>query len=294
MDAGLPPGVLTILTGDAGPISERLIASPVVRKVSLTGSVRVGKHILSLCAAGIKKVTMELGGHAPVIVHADADPVATAERVAAAKFRNGGQVCISPSRFYVHVKIKREFEAAFKSYAEKLVVGDGLSEGVTMGPLIRPSAVEQSLGLVEDAVKHGAKLLTGGRRPSQFNKGNFLEPTVLTDVPDEARIMQEEPFAPVAPIAGFSRLDDVIRRANSVPFGLASYVFTHDDALAALTAEGIDAGMVGVNETMLATAEAPFGGIKESGFGREGGSLGIMDYLEPKYIRHRLVVRGAL
>ena len=163
-----------------------------------------------------------------------------------------------------------------------------------MGPLIRPSAVDQSLGLVEDAVKHGAKLLTGGRRPSQFNKGNFLEPTVLTDVPDEARIMQEEPFAPVAPIAGFSRLDDVIRRANSVPFGLASYVFTHDDALAALTAEGIDAGMVGVNETMLATAEAPFGGIKESGFGREGGSLGIMDYLEPKYIRRRLEMRGAL
>ncbi|MCZ8545804.1 NAD-dependent succinate-semialdehyde dehydrogenase [Mesorhizobium qingshengii] len=294
MDAGLPSGVLTILTGDPGPISERLIASPVVRKVSLTGSVRVGKHILSLCAAGMKKVTMELGGHAPVIVHADADPVATAERVAAAKFRNGGQVCISPSRFYVHVKIKREFEAAFKSFAEKLVIGDGLSEGVTMGPLIRPNAVEQSLGLVEDAVKHGAKLLTGGRRPSQFNKGNFLEPTVLTDVPDEARIMQEEPFAPVAPIAGFSRLEDVICRANSVPFGLASYVFTHDDALAALTAEGIDAGMVGVNETMLATAEAPFGGIKESGFGREGGSLGIMDYLEPKYIRHRLAVRGAV
>ena len=294
IDAGLPPGVLTVLTGDAAQISERLIASPVVRKVSLTGSVRVGKHILSLCAAGVKKVTMELGGHAPVIVHADADPVATAERVAAAKFRNCGQVCISPTRFYVHEKIKPQFEAAFKSFAERLVVGDGLAEGVTMGPLIRPSAIEQSLGLVEDAVKRGARLLTGGRRPSQFNKGNFLEPTVLTDVSDEALIMHEEPFAPVAPIAGFSRLDDVIRRANSVPFGLASYVFTHDDALAALTAEGIEAGMVGVNETMLATAEAPFGGIKESGFGREGGSLGIMDYLEPKYIRHRLAPRGVI
>lgn len=292
LDAGLPPGVLTILTGDPAAISARLIASPVVRKVSLTGSVRVGKHILSLCAAGVKRVTMELGGHAPVIVHADADPVATAERVAAAKFRNCGQVCISPSRFYVHEKIKPEFEAAFKAFAERLVPGDGLEDGVTLGPLIRPDAVDRSLALVDDAIGRGARLLTGGRRPSKFNKGNFLEPTVLTDVPDEARIMQEEPFAPVAPIAGFAQLDDVIRRANSVPFGLASYVFTHDDALAALTAEGIEAGMVGINETMLATAEAPFGGVKESGFGREGGSLGIMDYLEPKYIRHRLAVKG--
>lgn len=294
MDAGLPSGVLTILTGDAELLSSSLIASPIVRKVSLTGSVRVGKQILARCAEGVKKVTMELGGHAPVIVHRDVDPVEVANRVATAKFRNCGQVCISPSRFYVHESIRPEFEQAFARFAESLVIGNGLEPGVTMGPLIREKAVGDSLGLVEDAVRRGARLLTGGRRPPQFNTGNFLAPTVLADVPDDARIMNEEPFAPVAPIAGFTDLDDVLARANAVPFGLASYVFTHDAALADLTAEGLEAGMVGVNEMLLATAEAPFGGIKESGFGREGGSLGIRDYLEPKYIRRRLTMRSEL
>lgn len=294
LDAGLPSGALSILTGDAAPISERLIASPIVRKVSLTGSVRIGKRILSLCADGVKKVTMELGGHAPVIVHRDVDPVAAATKLATTKFRNCGQVCISPSRFYVHETIKAEFEQAFASVARSIVVGDGLKDGVTMGPLIRDSAVTQTLALVEDAIARGAKLLAGGQRPAAFNTGNFIEPTVLTDVPDDARIMNEEPFAPAAPIAGFTGLDEVLARANAVPFGLAAYVFTHDAALADLTAEGLEAGMVGVNETLLATAEAPFGGIKESGFGREGGALGIKDYLEPKYVRRKLITRSAL
>jgi succinate-semialdehyde dehydrogenase/glutarate-semialdehyde dehydrogenase len=293
-DAGLAMGALAILTGDAAQLSETLIASSVVRKVSLTGSVPVGKRILSLCAAGVKKVTMELGGHAPVIVHADSDPVAVAHKVAAAKFRNCGQVCISPSRFYVHESIKPAFETAFARYAEAVVVGDGLTEGVTMGPMIRDAAVSAALRLVEDAVDHGASVLAGGKRPANLNKGNFIEPTVLTDVPDGARIMRDEPFAPVAPIAGFTDLDDVLDRANAVPYGLAAYVFTHDSALADMTAERLEVGMVGVNDTLLATAEAPFGGIKESGFGREGGSLGIKDYLEPKYIRRKLVARSAL
>ena len=293
-DAGLPSGALSVLTGDAARLSETMIASPIVRKVSLTGSVAVGKRILELCARGVKKVTMELGGHAPVIVHADADPVAVAEKVAAAKFRNCGQVCISPSRFYVHDSIRSEFEEAFAGYARRIVVGDGLDESVTMGPMIRERAVTAALDLIGDAMDQGARLVVGGSRPAQFNAGNFLQPTVLADVPDEARIMREEPFAPVAPIAGFTSFADVISRANATPFGLAAYVFTHDAALGDMTAEALEAGMVGINETLLATAEAPFGGIKESGYGREGGSLGIKDYLEPKYIRRKLVPRGAL
>jgi len=163
-----------------------------------------------------------------------------------------------------------------------------------MGPMIRDRAVSKALLFIEDAVNHGARVLAGGKRPANLNKGNFIEPTVLTDVPDAARIMREEPFAPVAPIAAFSELDDALKRANAVPYGLAAYVFTHDSALADLTAEGLEAGMVGVNDALLATAEAPFGGIKESGFGREGGSLGIKDYLEPKYVRRKLVTRSAL
>ena len=291
IDAGLPPGALNILTGDAAAISETAIASPVIRKVSLTGSVPVGKKILALCANGVKRVTMELGGHAPVIVHADADPVAAAQKVAAAKFRNSGQVCISPSRFYVHESLKPEFEDAFVAFARTLVLGNGLRDGVTMGPLIRERTLRSALDLVEDATAKAARLLIGGQRPPAFNVGHFLEPTVLTDVPDDARIMRDEPFAPVAPIAGVTSLRDVLNRANATSFGLAAYVFTDDAALATATAEGLEAGMVGINETLLATAEAPFGGIKESGFGREGGALGLRDYLEPKYIRHRMILR---
>ncbi len=290
-DAGLPDGVLGILTGDSRTLAPALIQAPIVRKVSLTGSVPVGKDVMRQCADGMKKVTMELGGHAPVVIHKDADPVATAQKLAATKFRNCGQVCISPSRFYVHSSIAQEFSDAFVAYAKTLVVGDGLADGVTTGPLIRQNAVDHALRLTEDAVAKGAALKTGGKQPQALAGGSFLEPTVLTDVPDDAAIMIEEPFAPVAPIAVFDDLEDVIARANSTPFGLAAYVFSHDSALAIKTAERLDAGMVGINETLLATAEAPFGGIKESGFGREGGSLGIMDYLQPKYMRHRLVER---
>lgn len=288
-DAGLPPGCLSILTGPAVPMVGRLIASPTIRKVSLTGSVPVGREILRSAAEGIKKVTMELGGHAPVIIHADVDPVAAAEKLAATKFRNCGQVCISPSRFYVHRSLAEPFEQAFAAYAGKLVVGDGLQPGVTTGPLIRARSLAFAEGLVSDAVDRGARLLAGGRRPAHLNHGHFLEPTVLADVPDEARIMQEEPFAPIAPIAPFDTFDEVIASANATEFGLAAYVFTRDSRLAATTAEALEAGMVGINETLLATAEAPFGGTRQSGFGREGGSLGILDYLNPKYIRHRLV-----
>ena len=292
IDAGLPAGTLSLLTGRAVPMVGKLIASPVIRKVSLTGSVPVGKEILRQAAMGIKKVTMELGGHAPVVVHADFDPIAAADKLAATKFRNCGQVCISPTRFYVHSSIKPAFEARFAEVANALVVGDGLDDGVTTGPLIRRRGLDAALELIEDAKAEGARVLAGGNRPNHLNTGHFLEPTVLTDVPDSARIMREEPFAPVAPIAAFDDFDDVIARANSTEFGLAAYVFTRDSALAVQTAEAIEAGMVGINETLLATAEAPFGGVKASGFGREGGSLGIQDYLVAKYMRHKLV-RGS-
>ncbi len=291
--AGLPAGALSILTGPSSPMVARLMRSPVIRKVSLTGSVNVGKEILRLAAEDIKKVTMELGGHAPVIVHHDADPVAAATKLATTKFRNCGQVCISPSRFYVHANIVSEFEETFASVARSLVLGDGFDPKVTTGPMIRPRAVDAAIDLIDDARAKGARLLTGGGRPPQFNHGNFLEPTVLAGVPDSARIMQDEPFAPVAPIAAWSDFEDVIARANSTEFGLAAYVFTDDAALAATTADRLEAGMIGINETLLATAEAPFGGIKHSGFGREGGSLGILDYLTPKYVRHRLNQRQA-
>ena len=291
VDAGAPPGAITIITGPAAPLAAELIAAPLIRKVSLTGSVAVGKSVLKQCADGIKRASMELGGHAPVIVHRDADPVASARAAAMAKFRNSGQVCISPTRFYVHESLKRPFEEAFVDFTRTIVVGDGLKDGVTMGPMIRAKAVEGALALIEDAVAKGGRLLHGGRRPAHLNKGHFLEPTVIADVPDDARIMVEEPFAPVAPLTTFADEDEVIERAKALPFGLASYVFSNDADRAERTAERIEAGMVGINEMLLAAAEIPFGGIKESGYGREGGALGIKDYLEAKFIRHKLIRR---
>lgn len=289
MDAGLPAGVLCILTGPPVPLVAQLIAAPEVRKVSLTGSVPVGKAVLAECAKGIKRASMELGGHAPVIVHRDADAVASARAAATAKFRNSGQVCISPSRFYVHEHLYETFIATFADVARSLIVGNGLDERVNLGPMIRSRAVQSALDLIADARARGARLVTGGRCPAHLNKGNYLEPTVLADVPDGALIMQEEPFAPVAPIASFTDDDEVIARANALPFGLAAYVFSNDAGRAQRTAERLEAGMVGINEMLLAAAEAPFGGVKESGFGREGGALGIMDYLDPKYVRHKLL-----
>jgi len=292
VDAGTPPGVITVITGPASKLAHELIASPVIRKVSLTGSVAVGKKVLAQCAEGIKRASMELGGHAPVIVHRDADPTASAKAAAMAKFRNAGQVCISPTRFYVHESLKQPFEDAFVAFTKSIVVGDGLQEGVTMGPMIRASAVEAALDLVQDAVSKGGRLLHGGRRPAHLNKGHYIEPTVIADVPDDARIMVEEPFAPIAPLTTFEDEDEVIERANALPFGLASYVFSNDAERAERTAERLESGMVGINEMLLAAAEAPFGGIKESGYGREGGSLGVKDYLEPKYVRTKLVKTG--
>lgn len=287
-DAGVTPGAVNMVTGASELIAAHLIGSPVVRKVSFTGSVPVGKQLLRLCADGVKKVSMELGGHAPVLVFEDADPVASARAAAAAKFRNCGQVCISPSRFYVHESIQEPFGEAFAEVAKGLTIGHGLDEGVNFGPLANSRGLEHATALVDDAKARGARLLAGGGRPPGFNRGYYFEPTVLAEVPDDARIMVEEPFVPIAPISGFREFDEAIAKANGVPFGLAGYVFTNSLKTATLASEAIEAGMVGVNEMLLAAAEAPFGGVKESGIGREGGALGIKDYLEPRYVKLRL------
>jgi succinate-semialdehyde dehydrogenase / glutarate-semialdehyde dehydrogenase len=286
--AGLPKGVLNVVTGNPADISAHLIASPIIRKVSLTGSVPVGKALLKLCADGMKRVSMELGGHAPVLVFDDVDPVEIGTLCARTKFRNAGQVCISPSRFYVHESIKAPFEKAMANVAKSLRLGNGLDADTEFGPMANARGRERAVGMVSDAVAKGASLQAGGSIPTSFpNDGFFFEPTVLGDVPEHAEIMTAEPFAPVAPVATFKTFDEVIERANSVPFGLAAYVFTNSLGTATRASEALEAGMVGVNDMLLASAEIPFGGVKESGMGREGGQLGMRDYLEPKYIKVR-------
>ncbi len=287
-DAGIPAGVVNYVTGNSGLIAKHLISSPIVRKVSVTGSVPVGKQILHLAADGVKKVSMELGGHGPVIVFADADPEKAAEVCANTKFRNCGQVCISPTRFYVHEKNYDAFAGKFAEVANSIKVGHGLEDGTQMGPMANKRGLETIKAMVEDAVGKGAEILAGGKAPKEFNRGHFFEPTVLGRVPDDALVMREEPFGPIAPLTSFTDYDEVMSRANSLPFGLAGYLFTHDLGTATRASEDLEVGMVGVNEMLLATAEAPFGGVKESGMGREGGSLGIQDYLEPKYVKMRL------
>ncbi len=289
MDAGLPIDVVNLVTGDSRKISKYLVDSPIVKKVTLTGSTSVGREILQLAANSIKKVSMELGGHAPVIVFEDADIEAAAEMCARFKFRNCGQVCASPSRFYVHASNYQRFCDVFAAYAKGLVVGNGLNPQVEMGPMINVRGLQHVQNLIADAVDKGAKLLAGGSAPVGLGKGNFISPTVLSDVPDSAKVMIDEPFGPIAPISSFVDFDEVIERANSTPYGLASYLFTRSLKTAALASERIEAGMVGINELAIASAEMPFGGVKQSGIGREGGAFGIQDYLESKFIKTRLV-----
>jgi succinate-semialdehyde dehydrogenase/glutarate-semialdehyde dehydrogenase len=291
VDAGLPAGVVNMVTGDSAFISEYLVQSPLVAKISLTGSTGVGKRLLRLAAEGVKRVSMELGGHAPVLVFEDADVEHAAEQCARFKFRNCGQVCASPSRFYVHESLYDTFTTRFAEVARSLKVGNGLDPETAVGPMANHRGLANAKRLLADALGRGSRLLAGGGRPDGLHgdKGYFLAPTVLADVPDDAAIMHEEPFAPVAPIASFASFDEAIRKANSTPYGLASYLFSRSLKTATLASEAIEAGMVGVNELAIASAEMPFGGVKESGMGREGGSLGLRDYLEPKFIRTRLI-----
>lgn len=290
-DAGLPPGVVNLVTGDSTFISEYLVRSPIVNKVTLTGSTGVGKRMLQLAAENVKRVTMELGGHAPVLVFEDTDVAYAAEQCARFKYRNCGQVCASPSRFYVHESLYAAFCDRFAAVANSLKVGNGLDAATEVGPMANRRGLDHAQRLIADALEHGARVIAGGGRPAGMagDKGYFLAPTALADVAEDARIMHDEPFAPVAPIAPFASFDEAIRLANSTPYGLSAYLFSNSLRTATLASEAIHAGMVGVNELAIASAEMPFGGVKESGMGREGGALGIRDYLEPKFIKTRLL-----
>jgi succinate-semialdehyde dehydrogenase/glutarate-semialdehyde dehydrogenase len=286
---GVPDGVVQLLLGRAEDISPAIMAADEVRKISLTGSTRVGQMLMAEAAKTMKRCSMELGGHSPVVVCADADVEAAATQCAAFKFRNAGQVCIAPNRFYVEESVADRFLAKMKAEAEALVLGDSRDEGTTMGPLTLASGRDKVEQLIADARDRGARLVTGGRRPEGRNAGFFLEPTVIADVPDEAAIMSEEPFGPVAPVAVFRDLEDAIARANATPYGLAAYGFTGSHAKAEALSRGLHAGMVGVNTFMVAHAEAPFGGVDHSGMGREGGREAIRDYQNTK-LTHMMAV----
>lgn len=281
-DAGLPNGVLNIVFGVPAEISDYLIKSPIVRKVSFTGSVPVGRQLGALAAAQVKRATMELGGHAPFIVADDADVDAVIRIGVPLKFRNAGQVCASPTRFLVADKVYDTFREKFVAGARALKVADGASDGVQVGPLANGRRVDAIEGFVKDAVSHGAKLDCGGERIG--NAGFFFAPTVLSDVPDSARIMRDEPFGPVAALVRVSGVDEAIAKANALPYGLAAFAFTKSAATAARFADEIESGMVSINHFGLAAAETPFGGIKDSGYGSEGGSEGLDAYQTIKFV----------
>jgi succinate-semialdehyde dehydrogenase/glutarate-semialdehyde dehydrogenase len=281
-DAGLPAGVLNLVFGVPAEVSEHLIPSQIVKKISFTGSIPVGKHLAALAGKSMKRATMELGGHSPVVVFADADAEKAADTIAAFKYRNAGQVCISPTRFYVQEQSYSKFVARFTEYAKNIKLGDGLDKTTTMGPLANPRRLDAMESFVNDAKDRGGKIVTGGSRHG--NQGFFFQPTVITDVPDDSKIMTQEPFGPVAPIVPFKTFDEVVERANSLEFGLAAYAFTSSGATATAIGDAIQSGMVGVNSVAVSTPETPFGGVKESGYGSEGGIEGLEAYLNTKFI----------
>ncbi len=281
-DAGLPPGVLNLVWGVPHEVSEHLINSPIVRKISFTGSVGVGKLLAAKAAALMKRSTMELGGHAPVIVCDDADIDAAVKQLVPFKFRNAGQVCISPTRFYVQEGAYDRFVADFVAKTGKLKVGDGLLPDTRMGPLAQARRVGALASFVDDAQTRGATVLAGGAPIP--GSGSFFAPTVITDLPEDSRLMTEEPFGPVAGIVRFKTVDEVLKRANSLAFGLAAYAFTGSTKNAQLISSGLEAGMVSINHIGLALAETPFGGIKDSGIGSEGGFETFDGYLNTKFV----------
>ena len=282
LDAGLPAGVLGLVFGDPAEISGYLIPHPVIRKITFTGSTPVGKQLAALAGKHMKRVTMELGGHAPVIVAEDADVELAVKAAGGAKFRNAGQVCISPTRFLVHESLRHTFAAAFARHAEGLKVGDGSAEGTQMGPLANSRRLTAMAEFANDAVQRGASVVTGGERIGSV--GNFFAPTVLTDVPLEAKIFNEEPFGPMAAIRPFNTLDEAIAEANRLPFGLAGYAFTRSLKNAHLLAQRLEVGMLWINQPAAPWPEMPFGGIKDSGYGSEGGPEALEAYLNTRSI----------
>jgi succinate-semialdehyde dehydrogenase/glutarate-semialdehyde dehydrogenase len=282
-DAGLPPGVLNIVWGVPAEVSDHLINSPIVRKITFTGSVGVGKLLAAKASALMKRSTMELGGHAPVIICDDADIETAVKLLVPHKFRNAGQVCVSPTRFYVQEGAYERFVAEFVKKTQALKVGDGLQADTRMGPLAQARRVGALAGFIDDARERGATLLAGGA-PIPGSGGSFFAPTVLTDLPEDSRFMTEEPFGPVAGIVRFKTLEEAIQRSNSLPFGLAAYAFTTSSKNAQMISSGIEAGMVSINHIGIGLAETPFGGIKDSGMGSEGGSETFDGYLNTKFV----------
>jgi len=283
-DAGLPPGVLNLVFGVPADISEYLIPQPAIRLVTFTGSIPVGKTLAAMAGRHMKPAIMELGGHAPVIVCEDADPVTSAATSVIGKSRNAGQVCVSPTRFFVHEAIYDEFTAAFAEKARAVKVGDGLDPSNQMGPLANHRRIETMEAFVADAQQKGARVLAGGSRIG--NRGYFYPLTVLADLPDDARAMHEEPFGPLALINPVASLDDAIEKANALPYGLAAYAFTRSARNADRLAEGIEVGNLSINHFVASIAETPFGGVKDSGYGREGGTEGLQCYTVAKNVSH--------
>ena len=281
-DGGVPPGVVNLVFGIPSDISEYLIPHPVIRKVSFTGSTAVGKRLAMLAGQHMKRITMELGGHAPAIVFDDADLGAAVKQLSMAKYRNAGQICVAPTRILVQNEIYEPFVEQFVEAAKALKVGDGLERGTTMGPLAHLRRVEAMEGFVTDAKAHGAKLRTGGKRLG--NEGFFFEPTVVTDVPVTARIMNEEPFGPIAIINRFGDHDEAIEEANRLDYGLAAYAYTRSAKTTARLGEAVESGMVTINHLGLSLPEIPFGGIKDSGFGTEGGAEALEAYFNSKLV----------
>lgn len=282
VDAGAPAGVVGLVYGDPAEISGYLIAHPVIRKITFTGSTPVGKQLAALAGQHMKRVTMELGGHAPVIVAEDADVALAVRAAGAAKFRNAGQVCISPTRFLVHSSLVGEFSQALKQHAEGLKLGDGLAEGTTLGPLANPRRLTAMAQVVADARQRGAEVLTGGARVGEA--GNFFAPTIIGGLGTDAQLFNDEPFGPIAGIRAFDRLEDAIAEANRLPYGLAAYAFTRSFKNVQLLSNRVEAGMLWINQPATPSAELPFGGVKDSGYGTEGGPEALEAYLNTKAV----------
>jgi succinate-semialdehyde dehydrogenase/glutarate-semialdehyde dehydrogenase len=282
MDAGLPPGVLNIVFGVPSEVSEHLCGSKIPRKLSFTGSIPVGKHLQKLAADNMIRCTMELGGHSPLMVFDDTDIDMAAKISVAGKFRNAGQVCVSPTRFLVQDTVKEQFIKAVINETNKIKVGNGLDDGINMGPLIAERRIDIMKDFVNDAVENGANIEMGGNRMNL--EGSFFAPTILTNVSDNTKIMNEEPFGPLLPIDTFNSVDEVIDRANRLDFGLASYAFSNDPKIVSFLKSEIQAGLLAVNSTVVSTPETPFGGIKQSGYGSEGGIEGLDAFLVTRFI----------
>lgn len=281
-DAGLPPGVLNLVFGVPSEISEYLIPHRSVRKISFTGSTAVGKHLAALAGTHMKRATMELGGHAPAIVFEDADLDAAAKILATNKFRNAGQVCVAPTRFLVQDSVYDGFMERFMNVVKKINVGNGLDEGTTMGPLANDRRIPAIEGFIADAKQNGGKLAAGGERIG--NKGYFFQPTVMTDVPITAKVMNEEPFGPLAVVNRFSTFEDAITEANRLDYGLASYAYSRSTKTVTALGHRIESGMISINHHGIALPETPFGGMKDSGYGWEGGAEAIDAYLATKFV----------